>query len=295
MFVFCSNACKLKSLQRSSSQGFNYGKVSKPFLKFCFSAKIKREKCYRKSYKFPFFPPPYLGTDSGLYAEILLWFPVLYLRFFRLWYTMKSLPHWHSVSSKYLLWREGRAICVDMKNLVCHSANPHGKIKKLWENNGMVHFIAPFTLPAGVSSSCCHSLCHLYMSHSISAWFSKTGGRSSSRVISLSFTQVEVNNIWIKWVTFQWIERKASEHCVYLYLGLLELCENQVLWHDGCFTHKHTLHLSCLFFPFLKTQVCVHTAWDPDYEARRNIARCPPPHVLEYILRYFSRRMKHWW
>lgn len=49
--------------------------------------------------------------------------------------------------------RQERAICVHMKHLVCHSVNPHGKIKKLWENNGMVHFVAPFTLPAGVSST----------------------------------------------------------------------------------------------------------------------------------------------
>lgn len=32
--------------------------------------------------KFPLSPPPYLGTDSGLYSEILLRFQVLYLRFF---------------------------------------------------------------------------------------------------------------------------------------------------------------------------------------------------------------------
>jgi len=68
-----------------------------------------------------------------------------------------------------------------MKNLVCHNVDPQDKTKKLWGNNGMVHFIALFTLPAGVYSiPLSLKPCQLHTSQGILAWFPKTGMRSRS-------------------------------------------------------------------------------------------------------------------
>lgn len=136
-------------------------------------------------------------------------------------------------------------------------------------------------------------LCHLYMSHCISTWFLKTGRRSFSHaIIYLSVRE--------KWITFEQngsLSNKLKEKqalCSSLARAARAVWKSGPgawwLFHTQTNTHYTSLASS---FPFLKTQFCAHTTWDPDYEVRRNIARFPPSQVLEYI-RYFSSRMKHW-
>lgn len=136
-------------------------------------------------------------------------------------------------------------------------------------------------------------LCHPCMSHCISAWFPKTGGRSFSHAISLSFSHREVtaeqngslsNKLKEKQASTVFIISQGYQSCV-----KIRSCGMMTISH----TDKHTLHLSCLLLPFLENTVLCPYHLAP-CEVRRNVARCPPSQVLEYILRCFSRRMKHW-
>lgn len=140
--AICSNACKFKSLQRSSSQAFYMAKYPNPSLNFVSQPKSRRKKVIEKvinSLSLLLILPT-LEQTQGFMLRSFYGSQVLYLRFIRLWYTMQSVPHRltktlsmsvsQCVSDERGLWWEGKELFVFTWKIVCATAStPMGKSK----------------------------------------------------------------------------------------------------------------------------------------------------------------------